>query len=111
MNHKIRSKETILTCVGISIIAIMVVCPEVCGLTGGAKEYGGDVLASEAGKLKTLVKPMLALGGMGGIIMGGIQSFKQSSLGPLLTWFGVGAGSFAGYGLLGSDMFSALIPF
>lgn len=87
-----------------------ILCPEVFGLDGGAAEYGGTILKAEGDKFKTLVKPALGIGGIAGLVMGGIQAFKQSTIGPLLTWFGIGAGGLAGYGLLGSSMFSALIP-
>ncbi|MDP3935845.1 MAG: hypothetical protein Q8Q56_02515 [Alphaproteobacteria bacterium] len=96
----------------ISLVALSVgiLCPEVFGLDGGAAEYGGAILKAEGDKLKTLVKPALGIGGVAGLVMGGIQAFKQSAIGPLLTWFGIGAGGLAGYGLLGSSMFSAIIP-
>lgn len=92
------------------VLAVGILCPEVFGLDGGAAEYGGAILKAEGDKLKTLVKPALGIGGVAGLVMGGIQAFKQSAIGPLLTWFGIGAGGLAGYGLLGSSMFSALIP-
>lgn len=92
-------------------IAVALCCPDVFGLDGGAAEYGGAILKAEGDKFKTLVKPALGIGGIGGLVMGGLQAFKQSALGPLMTWFGIGATSLAGYGLLGSSMFSALIPF
>lgn len=91
-------------------VTILIICPEVFGLDGGAAEYGGTILKAEGDKFKTLVKPALGIGGIAGLVMGGIQAFKQSTIGPLLTWFGIGAGGLAGYGLLGSSMFSALIP-
>ena len=91
-------------------LSVGILCPEVFGLDGGAAEYGGAILKAEGDKLKTLVKPALGIGGVAGLVMGGIQAFKQSAIGPLLTWFGIGAGGLAGYGLLGSSMFSALIP-
>jgi len=92
------------------VLAVGILCPDVLGLDGGAAEYGGAILKAEGDKLKTLVKPALGIGGVAGLVMGGIQAFKQSAIGPLLTWFGIGAGGLAGYGLLGSSMFSALIP-
>jgi hypothetical protein len=94
----------------LAVVAVGLLCPEVFGLDGGAAEYGGAILKAEGDKLKTLVKPALGIGGVAGLVMGGIQAFKQSAIGPLLTWFGIGAGGLAGYGLLGSSMFSALIP-
>jgi hypothetical protein len=92
------------------VLAVGILCPEVFGLDGGNADYGGTILAQEGNKLKSLVKPALGIGGIAGLVMGGIQAFKQSAIGPLLTWFGIGAGGLAGYGLLGSSMFSALIP-
>lgn len=94
----------------LSAVAVITTCPEVFGLTGGEDAYGGKILEQEGVKLKTLVKPILGIGGIAGLVMGGLQAFKQSAIGPLLTWFGIGAGGIAGYGLLGSSMFSALIP-
>lgn len=91
-------------------VAAILICPDVFGLDGGNADYGGTILAQEGNKLKSLVKPALGIGGIAGLVMGGIQAFKQSAIGPLLTWFGIGAGGLAGYGLLGSSMFSALIP-
>lgn len=91
-------------------VTVGILCPEVFGLDGGNADYGGTILAQEGNKLKSLVKPALGIGGIAGLVMGGIQAFKQSAIGPLLTWFGIGAGGLAGYGLLGSSMFSALIP-
>lgn len=93
--------------VGICVLATF---DDVLGLSGGATEYGGDLLQKEGDKLKTLVRPALGIGGIAGLVMGGIQAFKQSAIGPLITWFGIGAGALAGFGLLGSSMFSALIP-
>jgi hypothetical protein len=93
------------------IAVATLIIPDVFGLDGGAAEYGGAILKAEGDKLKTLVKPALGIGGVAGLVMGGIQAFKQSAIGPLLTWFGIGAGGLAGYGLLGSNMFSAIIPF
>lgn len=94
----------------LAVIAVGILCPDVFGLTGGDEAYGGKILAEEGNKLKSLVKPALGIGGVAGLVMGGIQAFKQSAIGPLLTWFGIGAGGLAGYGLLGSSMFSAVIP-
>jgi hypothetical protein len=101
----------IIKYVALSSAITLVLSPDIFGLDGGAAEYGGAILKSEGDKLKTLVKPALGIGGIAGLVMGGIQAFKQSAVGPLLTWFGIGAGGIAGYGLLGSSMFSALIPF
>lgn len=95
----------------LSAVVMIVISPDVLGLDGGNADYGGAILKAEGDKLKTLVKPALGIGGIAGLVMGGIQAFKQSAVGPLLTWFGIGAGGLAGYGLLGSSMFSALIPF
>lgn len=104
--NKIRIVHT----AAFAVLAVGILCPDVFGLDGGAAEYGGAILKAEGDKLKTLVKPALGIGGVAGLVMGGIQAFKQSAIGPLLTWFGIGAGGLAGYGLLGSSMFSALIP-
>ena len=95
----------------LSAAAVITICPEVFGLDSGDATYGGAILKQEGDKLKTLVKPILGIGGIAGLVMGGLQAFKQSAIAPLLTWFGIGAGGLAGYGLLGSSMFSALIPF
>lgn len=103
--------KQILKTTALMTVALGILCPDIFGLDGGAAEYGGEILKAEGGKLKTLVKPALGIGGIAGLVMGGIQAFKQSAVGPLLTWFGIGAGGLAGYGLLGSSMFSALIPF
>lgn len=98
-------------CVKIGVYAAftLYVCPEVLGLAGGDDDFGGGILKDQGEKLKTLVKPFLALGGIGGMAMGVMQAFKQSTLAPLLMWFGVGAGSLVGYSLLGSNMFSATV--
>lgn len=108
-----KYEDKVELCIKVSLVALIAVVasPDVFGLDGGAAEYGGDILKTEGGKIKTLVKPVLGIGGVGGLVMGGLQAFKQSALAPLLTWFGIGAAGLAGYGLLGSDMFSAIIPF
>lgn len=90
--------------------AAILMCPDVIGWDNGDATYGGATLKQEGDKLKTLVKPILGIGGIAGLVMGGLQAFKQSAIGPLLTWFGIGVGGLAGYGFLGSSMFSALIP-
>jgi hypothetical protein len=105
-----RKTSRIMHVTLLSVVAVIAICPEVFGLDGGNADYGGKILAEEGNKLKSLVKPALGIGGIAGLVMGGIQAFKQSAIGPLLTWFGIGAGGLAGYGLLGSSMFSALIP-
>jgi hypothetical protein len=105
MNIKLIAHTT-----AVAVFAIGSLFPEVFGLEGGNAEYGGTILAQEGDKLKSLVKPALGIGGIAGLVMGGIQAFKQSAIGPLITWFGIGAGALAGFGLLGTSMFSALIP-
>lgn len=104
------TSEKVLKYSALMGICMIAVCPYVFGLDGGEDAYGGTILKQEGDKLRTLVKPILGIGGIAGLVMGGIQAFKQSALSPLLTWFGIGAGGLAGYGLLGSKMFSALIP-
>jgi hypothetical protein len=104
------TSEKVLKYSALMGICLIAVCPYVFGLDDGNVDYGGTILKDEGTKLKSLVKPVLGIGGIAGLVMGGIQAFKQSALSPLLTWFGIGAGGLVGYGLLGSKLFSALIP-
>jgi hypothetical protein len=106
-----RKTSRIMHVTLLSAVAVIAICPDIFGLDAGNTDYGGTILKTEGEKLKTLVKPILGIGGIAGLVMGGLQAFKQSAIAPLLTWFGIGAGGLAGYGLLGSSMFSALIPF
>jgi hypothetical protein len=90
-----RAARDILFCnKNVSILCLIAVSPYVFGLDDGNVDYGGTILTEEGNKLESLVKLILGIGGIAGLVMGGIQAFKQSAISPLLTWFGIGAGGF-----------------
>ncbi len=107
---KITRNEVIKVSV-YTFVAVAIFCPDVFGFDAGISEYGADHLKTEGEKIRKLIKPIMGISGAAGMGMGFIKAFQSSSMGPLLTWFGIGAGGLAGYGLLGSNMFSSLIPF
>ncbi len=55
-------------------------------------DYGGEVLKTEAGNLKTfLFGPLMRIAGVVGAAFGIIRSFQQQSLQPILIFGGIGA--------------------
>lgn len=103
--------KKIRTLGSLTLVMSLMAISSVFGLEGGSSEYGGEILRDEGGKLKTLLGPVLGVGAMSGFVMGAFQAFKQSGLGPMATWFGIGAACFGGLKLVKSPMFTALIPF